>query len=434
MKIYCSGIGGIGLSAYASLMNALGHAVLGSDATLTPLTCDLSDRGITIFNTQDGTNVPPDADLFVYSEAIPCQALERKHAEGLGIRQLSYFAALGELSSAYRSIAVCGTHGKSSTTAMAAMAMIDAGLDPTVIVGTKVPQMQGRNWRKGDSNLFLMEACEYRRSFLHLLPSVIVMTNVDGDHFDAFETLDAYRAAFSDFITLLPKDGVLITHCTDSACAALAEASGRRVIDADAFALPKLSLPGAHMRRNAQLVSALCDYLGIDARKPLQEFTGTWRRMELKGYYSPKSSISHLQSSISSIPIIDDYAHHPTEIVATIAAMREAYPGKRMVCLFQPHMHDRTLRLYDDFLSAFDGVDIVVTTDVYDARPDAEGERVDMKKFTADIHADAMYGGTLSAARKLLCSRILQQNDVLIVMGAGDVTKVAEEMVETSNQ
>ncbi len=114
--------------------------------------------------------------------------------------------------------------------------------------------------------------------------------------------------------------------------------------------------------------------------------------------------------------------------------MREAYPGKRMVCLFQPHMHDRTLRLYDDFLSAFDGVDIVVTTDVYDARPDAEGERVDMKKFTADIHADAMYGGTLSAARKLLCSRILQQNDVLIVMGAGDVTKVAEEMVETSNQ
>src|SRR3989344_4301106 len=230
MKIYCSGIGGSGLSAYAALMNAAGNEVSGSDRTLSDITKDLSGQGIAVSDVQDGFKVPRDADLFVYSEAIPADAPERKKAQEYGIRQLSYFAALGEMSKDYRVVAICGTHGKSSTTAMVAKTLIEAGLDPTVVVGTKVPQLQGRNWRRGESDLFVLEACEYRGSFLHLHPSIILMTNVDGDHFDAYPTIEAYRQAFADFIGRLPAHGVFITHCEDRDCGKLAKASGKIVI------------------------------------------------------------------------------------------------------------------------------------------------------------------------------------------------------------
>ncbi len=426
MKIYCSGIGGIGLSAYAALQRAAGHELLGSDASESALTHDLVAQGIAVFTNQDGSKVPPDADLFVYSEAIPSSAPERVKAAEYGIKALSYFAALGELSKVKTVIAVCGTHGKSTTTAMTANLLVDAGLDPTVIVGTKVPQLGGRNWRKGESDIFLLEACEYRGSFLNLSPNIILMTNVDGDHFDAFDSMDAYRKAFTDFMNRLPEDGVLITHMDDPDCAALVESQITNhkspTIDADKFPLPELSVPGLHMRKNAQLVAALASHLGIDAAASLKKFSGTWRRMELKGTYQ-------IPDTKYQIPVIDDYAHHPREIAATIAAVREWYPGHRLVCLFQPHTHDRTLHLYNDFLIAFDGADFVVTTDVYDARPDTEKQQADVAQLTADIHTESVYGGNLNEAKKLLCSSILQQGDVLLVMGAGSVTNVAQELV-----
>mgnify|MGYP001287881888 CR=1 FL=1 len=415
MKIYCSGIGGIGLSAYAALQNASGHCVSGSDNARSALTEDLTSQGIEVFDLQDGSHVPEDADVFVYSEAIPEDAPERTKAQEYGIRQISYFEALGELSKDYTVIAVCGTHGKSTTTAMAAQVLIDAGLDPTVIVGTKVPQLDGRNWRKGDSNIFLLEACEYRGSFLNLHPNTILMTNVDGDHFDAFDSLEDYQNAYREFIDRLPEDGVVITHMNDADCKKLV--SGINVKDADLLSLPELSVPGLHMQQNAQLVAALADHLGIDAEDSLKKFSGTWRRFELKG------------ETEQGATVIDDYAHHPIEITATIAAAKEAYPGRRIICLFQPHTHDRTLRFYDDFLKAFDLADLVVTTDVYDARPDIDNESVDIQKYTADIHAESIYGGSLSQVKEKLCCSILQPCDVLLVMGAGTVTKVAQELV-----
>ena len=413
MKIYCSGIGGIGLSAYAALQNAFGHDVSGSDHALTPLTEDLSFQGITVFDTQDGSHVPEDADLFVYSEAIPETAPERVRAKEYGIKQLSYFGALGEVSKDQNVIAVCGTHGKSSTTAMAAKVLIDAGLDPTVIVGTKVPQLDGRNWRKGGSDLFLLEACEYRGSFLNLHPNVILMTNVDGDHFDAYGSLEEYQNAYKEFIDRLPEDGVLITHMEDPDCSGVA--SGQ-IIDADQLSSPALSVPGRHMQENAQLVVALADHLGIEATESLKEFGGTWRRFEHKG------------DTANGVTVIDDYAHHPVEIAATVAAAREAYPGRRIVCFFQPHMHDRTIRFYNDFLICFDGADLVLTTDIYDARPDVEKDTVDIEQFTADIHAESLYLGALEQAKNALPGH-LQEGDVLLVMGAGTVTQVATDLV-----
>ncbi len=424
MKIYCSGIGGIGISAYAALQNANGHTVLGSDRGLTVLTEDLNAQGIEVFANQDGTHVPADADLFVYSEAIPEDAPERVKASEYGIKQLSYFAALGELSREYTVIAVCGTHGKSTTTAMAAGVLIDAGLDPSIIVGTKVPQLSGRNWRKGDSNLFLLEACEYRRSFLHLHPDIIVMTNVDGDHFDAFDSVEDYQNAYREFLERLPEDGIVITHMGDADCRRVAEMQNAKckMQNADTYSLPELSVPGRHMQENAQLVTALAQHLNIESAQSLKSFSGTWRRFELKGYYQPPTTNYQL-------PIIDDYAHHPIEIKATIASTREKYSDKRIVCFFQPHMHDRTLRFYDEFLSAFDGADLLVLSDPYDARPDVEKDMVDMPKFARDIHIETVYAGSLAEAKQRLCSKILQQSDVLVVMGAGDVTNVAEELV-----
>ena len=157
MKIYCSGIGGIGLSAYAALQNASGHTVMGSDRAGSALIEDLRSQGMTVFLEQDGSHLPKDLDLFVYSEAIPKDAPERRRASDLGVRQLSYFGALGELSKDFRVIAVCGTHGKSSTVAMAARVLMHAGLDPSVVVGTKLLELQGRNWHRGESDLFLLE-------------------------------------------------------------------------------------------------------------------------------------------------------------------------------------------------------------------------------------------------------------------------------------
>ncbi|MBI5156102.1 UDP-N-acetylmuramate--L-alanine ligase [Candidatus Peregrinibacteria bacterium] len=423
MNIFCSGIGGIGLSAYASLQKAAGYTVAGSDRSDSALLQSLREQGIEISLKQDGSALPDACDLLVYSEAIPADAPERKRARELGIRSISYFQGLGEISKDFFVVAVCGTHGKSSTTAMAARVLIEAGKDPSVVVGTKVRELDGKNFRKGKSDLFLLEACEYRKSFHSLSPDIVLMTNVDGDHFDAFKDMQEYHKAFSDFLSILPPDGVVITHGQDPDAKRIAMGSGRKFVDADAFPLPKLSTPGEHMRQNARLVLALAEVLKIPQKKAedsLSGFAGTWRRMEVKG-------------ERDGITIVDDYAHHPKEIRATLAAMREAYPERRIVCVFQPHTHDRTLKLYDDFLVSFKDADVLIVPDVYDARHDIETATVDLPRFVKDIatgsDVKAIEGHTLSETEKMLWGAILKSGDVLVCMGAGDITQLAGRMM-----
>lgn len=424
MRIFCSGIGGIGLSAYAALQRGAGHEVSGSDQSDSALLESLRAQGIAVSLTQDGSAVPSDCDLFVYSEAVPEDSPERVSAREGGIRSISYFQALGELSKDRFVIAVCGTHGKSSTTAMAARVLIEAGKDPTVVVGTKVRELDGRNVRCGQSDLFLLEACEYRRSFHFLKPSIVVLTNVDGDHFDAFRDVAEYQQAFVEFLTLLPPDGTVITHGSDADARRVATASGRRFVDADAYPLPHLGTPGVHMRQNAQLVLALADVLGIPQERvcaSLAGFSGTWRRMEVKG-------------EREGITVIDDYAHHPREIRATLSAMREAYPGRRFVTVFQPHTHDRTLKLYSDFCASFRDADLVIVPNIYVARSDIETETVDVPQFARDIRqgsgVEAVDGTSLEDTARMLLNGVLKRGDVLICMGAGDVTTLAQSMVQ----
>ncbi len=425
MKIYCSGIGGIGLSAYAALQAANGHTVFGSDRSDSALLDDLRSQGITIHLSQDGSAITPDLDLFVFSEAIPADAPERVKAREFGIQSVSYFEALGELSREYFVIAVCGTHGKSSTTAMVAKLLIDAGKDPSVVVGTKMKELNGRNWRKGASDIFIVEACEYRRSFRFISPDIALMTNVDGDHFDAFASMDDYHSAFVDFLKQLPDSAPVITHGDDTDCMTVAKTSGHPVLNADTFPLITLATPGEHMRQNARLALALAEHLKIDesfAQKSLSTFSGTWRRMEVKG------------ERADGITIVDDYGHHPIEIRATLSAMREQFGDRRIICVFQPHTHDRTKKLYREFTESFFDADVVIIPDIYVARQDIETDTVDVDVFVADIKdasgVEAINGQSLTTTQALLSKHIMQTDDVVITMGAGTITSLSDRLLK----
>ena len=424
MKIYCCGIGGIGLSAYAELQKVNGCDVSGSDRCESEITRRLQDNGIQVSFKQDGAFVPPDADLFVYSEAVPKDSPEILRAKELGILSKSYFTALGDLSRGKKVIAVCGTHGKSSTVAMSARVLLAEGFDPSVAAGTLLKEIGGLNWRSGMSEYFLIEACEYRRSFMRLSPSIILLTNADGDHFDAFDSVEDYQDAFVDFARLLPANGLLITHMGDSDCARIARKSESKVLNADDLVLPEVSVPGTHMRQNAQLVLGLAQTLGISrkcALESLKGYSGCWRRMEIIG-------------ELRDTTVIDDYAHHPSEIKSTIQAILAEYPNRNLVCLFQPHMHDRTFKLYSAFTKAFSGAHKLVLTDVYDARSDVEKDKVDMRRFAQDIGegsaVETIYSGSLDETANLLGGKkLLKSNDVLLCMGAGDVSEMIRSIV-----
>ncbi len=425
MNIYCSGIGGIGLSAYASHMRSLGHSLSGSDRQESPLLNDLRAQGIDSTLVQDGQFIPTTCELFVYSEAIPENAPERVEARRRGIRCLSYFEAVGELTRSHALICIAGTHGKSSTTSMAATTFMQCGKDPNVIVGTKVPQMDHRNWRRGSSDLWIVEACEYRRSFLHLSPTIVVLTNADGDHFDAFASVEEYQDAFKEFVQKIPADGALIIHGSDPVARRIASSCTATVIDADVLPPPILSIPGEHMRQNAQLVCTLAEHLGIErstALAALKEYKGSWRRMENRGMTS------------SGVTIIDDYGHHPIEIQATLAAIRQSYPTRKIVCVFQPHMHDRTMKLWKDFTTSFHDADEIVLVSVYDARPDCEEGSVDMNSLAKDIEKTSdkpcIFGGTIAETHKVLTEKMLKRNDIAIVMGAGDIGSLADALLK----
>ena len=423
MKIFCSGIGGIGLSAYASLQRAAGNDVSGSDRTESDLLEDLRSQGIAVLMNQDGSGVPKDADLFVYSEASPEQAPERIKAAEYGIPQKSYPQALAELTQGKRVIAVCGTHGKSSTTAMAARLLMQSGLDPSIVIGTKMKELDGSNWHRGSGEIFLIEACEYRRSFLHYAPEIILLSTCDGDHFDYFKDQNDYDNAFVEFLERLPEDGSVITHLDDPDCARVVKRSQKKVIDADRYPMISLQTPGRHMQQNAQLALALGDLLQIpptSSEQSLSGYAGAWRRMEKRG-------LMH-----HDVPVYDDYGHHPREIRATLQGLRAEYSDRRLICVFQPHTHDRTLKLYDAFAESFADADLVIIPNIYDARAHLEKESVDVDRFVQDIaersKVEARNGTSLAETEKMLLSTV-QSNDLVVCMGAGDVTDLATRLI-----
>ena len=447
-KIHFIGIGGIGLSAIARLMKEKGKEVSGSDLSPSFVVDNLKKIGIRIYNKQKEENISQDIDLVIYSTAVPENNPELKKARELKIKTITYPESLGLVFNNKYGIAVCGTHGKSSVSAMAGLLLDDAKLDPSVIVGSIVSKF-GSNLRVGESKYFIAEACEYERSFLNLDPKIIILNNIELDHTDYYENIEDIKNVFKEFILHLPKDGILIMNGDDKVVSSIkhqvlsvvrfgfgeinnvrgynVEFEGGRtkfkVIynnkDLGEFVL---KVPGMFNVYNVLGVIALSLTLEIPVetiKKSLSNYAGIWRRFEIKGKY--KNAL-----------VISDYAHHPTAVKATIKAARQFYPKKRIFTVFQPHQHNRTKKLYKDFLNSFDDADVVILSEIFDVAGREEGtdQNVSSLDLVNDINSDSIfYAKNLKETRKLIDEKI-KPDDILLIMGAGDIYKVADELVK----
>ncbi|MBP6948777.1 MAG: UDP-N-acetylmuramate--L-alanine ligase [Candidatus Pacebacteria bacterium] len=403
--VHCIGIGGIGISAIARYCKSKGAVVTGSDGGTSRITDDLQKEGMTVYKGHDVNNLSETIDLVIYTIAVTDTNVELKNARAKGITCMTYPEALGMLTKEYTTIAVCGTHGKTTTTAMVASMLTSAGKKPTVIVGSLLAG-NGTNFVEGDSDYLVVEACEYKRSFLNLHPIHILVTNIDEDHLDYYKDIYDIESAFQEFTDKLPKEGTLITH-SDVNLSTLA-----RKINADTFDKEtiELSVLGDHNKQNAQLALALADALGLDhtkAREGLRAFTGTWRRLEYKG--TQKGAI-----------VYDDYGHHPTEIQATLQALREKYiSGKfKLIVVFQPHLFSRTKLLLKEFSEAFSLADTICILPIYKAREVDDGTI--SSHDLVEITDNAIYMETFEEVKKYL-DKNAHSGSVVLTIGAGDV-------------
>lgn len=424
MKIFCIGIGGIGLSALARYYVHHGHTVLGSDTSESELIATLRGEGVTVSFGHEASHITDDIDMVVHTIAISDKNPEYRRAQALGIICKTYPEALGEITKEKKTIAVCGTHGKTTTTAMLYYALVSCGVRPTVIIGSLIggvglfaPQQSGTtpdhlkdgvrtNFIHGDSEWMIVEACEYNRSFLQLHPTHVIVTNIDNDHLDYYKDLDDIYSAFQSFVDKVPSNGYLVTHSN------VVLTTIGKSIAADTINKEKIELivPGNHNRENAQLVLALTLSLGLDIKKArlgLKEFPGTWRRLEYKGTYT-------------GAILYDDYGHHPTEIRATLQALREKYKdGKyKLVVIFQPHLYSRTKLLRHEFTQAFSLADKILVLPIYAAR-----EQLDESISSVDLVEDmynGMYVETLEEVKKYI-DKNYHSGSIIVTMGAGDV-------------
>ncbi len=403
-KVFFIGIGGIGISALAKMLKARGMEVFGVNDEEGKTIDSLKEAGVNIIFQKDFKGLP-EADLYVYSDAWLYRGPEIiKEAKKTGKMVLSYFEALGELAKDYKVIAISGTHGKTTTTAMVAEIMVDAGLDPTVIVGSFVKKFDS-NFRAGKGEYLVVEADEYNRHFLNFKPFIAVVTNIEADHLDCYKDLKDIKNAFTQFISQ-SKNKVL-------------QKDYKKYLDK----VPKLSVPGKHNMMNAAAALAVADILNInidEAKKSLSEFSGTWRRLEKKG------------KTKEGTIIYDDYAHHPTEIKASLQALRELFPKgqKKITVLFQPHLYSRTKALFEDFAKSFKDADKVLLLPIYFAR-EVKDESISSEILALAIKnngKDAQAFKDFGTAETFVKDLKTGENDVFVTMGAGEAYKVADKV------
>lgn len=447
-KIHIIGAGGVGLSAAGKFLVLKGKEVTGTDIKATELTEEFESTGALVKIGHAPELVTKTTDLVIFSSAVPEDDPERVRAKELGVRQLSYFEFLGELSKNYTTIVVTGTNGKSTTTAMLGKILITAGLDPTIFVGTQVPGFEYKNLQVGSSDLLLVEGCEYQANMLHLNPDMIVLTNIEEDHLDFYRDLDHIRTTFQGFVDKLPpKDGLLIRNTNDPESMKLeanrivsygfeTEAhvvgsnrmteSGKQSFDLthahEELGTVELMMPGRFNVENALAAMTVALKLGIDFKtivKGLKNFSGIWRRFEFVG-------------ELAGAPIISDYGHHPVAIADTLKAAREFYPDKKILLCFQPHQHARTIELFDEFVPSFDAADQLIVAEIYDvAGRDEEREEISSQKLVEAINdrgqAKAEYAKDLVEAEQMVRD-LAGPDDVILIMGAGDIDEVARKL------
>ena len=435
MKVHFIGIGGIGVSALAQYYLEKGHQVSGSDLNSSEITEFLRVKGARIYiGPQLARTVLANIDLVIYSPAVQKNNPELMAAKKLGIKCQSYPEALGELTKKYFTIAVSGTHGKSTTTAMIALILIRAGLDPTVIVGTKLKEFKNSNCRVGKSNYLVIEADEHFASFLNYWPKIIVLTNIEADHLDYYKNLQNLLKTFKEYISHSSKDGVLIFNKNDKN---ILEITKNYIGDTYGFSGKQneakkikniLKIPGEHNVYNALAALTLARVLKIPDKvtyKTLSEYKGAWRRFEIK-------NVKLYENTSCSITVVSDYGHHPTQIRATLKAAREKWPKRKIWLVFQPHQHQRTFYLFKDFVMVFKKallkhwVNKCIITDIYGVAGREKKEirkKVNSEKLVKAINKkDAIY----LPKQKIL--NYLKKNsgggEVVIIMGAGDIYKL----------
>lgn len=446
--VHFIGIGGISMSGLADILLDQHFKVSGSDSKASPLTELLEQNGAKIYIGQRASNIEDGTDFVVYTAAIHPDNPEYQAAVQKKIPMLTRAELLGQLMTNYKTpIAIAGTHGKTSTTSMASHIFLAADKDPTISVGGILKAIHG-NIRVGGHETFITEACEYTNSFLSFYPKISIILNIDADHLDFFKDLDDIRHSFRLFAEKLPSDGTLIinsdipdyTKITEGLpCSIitygqtdgsdytaqnitfneLAHGSFDLIRRGENLGRVSLRVPGIHNVWNAVAAMALGDLSGISMetmKKGLDDFSGADRRFEKKG-------------EIGGITIIDDYAHHPTEIAATLKAARNC-PHKTLWCVFQPHTYTRTKALMDDFAKALTLADKVVLADIYAAR-ETDTLGISSKQLAEKINqlgGDALYLPSFDAIENYLLEHCIQ-GDLLITMGAGDVVKIGENLL-----
>jgi len=445
------GIGGCGMSGLAQVLKQRGHTVTGSDVQPSTITEKLIAMGIKVTIGHCVDNITAQSNHLVISAAIKSTNPEVIQAERIGIKIYKYAALLGHLSREIKTWAIAGTHGKSTTSGWLSYLLVKANLKPNFVIGADVAQLNGASSGAGSGDCLVVESCEYDRSFLNISPYIATLLNIEADHLDYYSGLNEIMGAFSEFTHGIISSGILIANGDDpntvaivneyqnkSECYSIKDNSAFWVAkdlayetgfgcfeimrDTESLGRVKLSLPGKHNVSNALAVVANAWHCGVSAQDiifGLQTFSGVGRRLSDKGEFS-------------GVRIIDDYAHHPTEIKVTLDAIVNRYQPKRLWCVFQPHQHSRTRFLIDDFAMSFNCADFVIAADIYFVR-----DSDDMRK---EINAETLIEKILQNGGNCLylphfdhivdyLQGHLAPGDLVVTMGAGDVWKISDELI-----
>ncbi len=457
-RIHFIGIGGSGLSAIARLLKESGYEVTGSDRALSQFAVDLQNEGISIYIGHHPRNVGG-ADLVIRSSAIADDNPEVEAAKRAGIPVYKRSDFLGQLMAEKTGIAVAGTHGKTTTTAMIAWALYAMKRDPSFIVGGTLNNLKV-NAHAGKGDLFVVEADEYDRMFLGLKPQIEVVTNLEHDHPDIFPKFEDMYAAFQSFVDLLPPDGTLIVCAEDEGAVTLLTHARRKGLNIVSYSVQgemtinspqwmqartvkpndrggfdfsamtnigalsssvinvSLQVPGEHNVLNALAALSVAATLGLPLQEfadALGEFTGTGRRFEVRG-------------ERKGVVVIDDYAHHPTEIRATLAGAKSRYPNSRIWAVWQPHTYSRTQTLFYEFSRAFADANEVLVTEIYASR-EAKQSFSSAEVVSAMPHPSVRYSGSLNETKKYLLEN-LRTGDVVLVLSAGDADQISSDLLK----
>lgn len=444
------GIGGISMSGLAEILLHWGYKVTGSDLKSSETTKKLEESGIKVYTPHKASNVEG-ADAVIYTAAIKNDNPEFIRAQELGLLIVDRATLLGEITRKYEnSIAISGTHGKTTTTSMIATTFVEAQLDPTILVGGEIESLGG-NYKIGSSQYLITEACEYVESFLKFHPFIEVVLNIEEDHLDYFKNLEHIKSSFLKFTEKLTNNGMLVGNFDDVNVQDVFSESSKKYIS---FALNnpaadwtaknikfnsmgcpsfevhyrkeikgsiQLMIPGTHNIYNSLACIAACSYLGVQfetIKTSLENFTGAKRRFQFKGTFN-------------GITVIDDYAHHPSEVKSTLqAALGRTH--RSLYCIFQPHTYTRTKALLSDFAKAFENADNVIILDIYAAREANTGQihSKDLVEAINKFSNNAIYANDFNHAIEIISTQA-QPGDLVLTMGAGDVYKIGEILVET---